>query len=238
MPIQRRHAASSAGVAVPSRTRRLMTCIFASYFAFRSSFAFASSASSTFLRAASSSSILTSSRAAFARKRSVEVSTPATARAGGATDGTPAETRAAASSLSCGSAPTDSGAGRVAPVPVGRRASRGPLPLAPRAAPPPSSSVQSCGGGVVVVVVVVVQMIEATACLSMRVPAVVAEHLGVRLPASPPPWASTSRWTEAEKCCKTAANYPSSPALSTMHSCNCANLSLWRLKCPLTQAMN
>ena len=24
----------------------------------------------------------------------------------------------------------------------------------------------------------------------------VAEHLGVRLPASPPPWASTSRWTE------------------------------------------
>ena len=38
-----------------------------------------------------------------------------------------------------------------------------------------------------------------------------AERLGVRLPASPPPWASTSRWTEAEKCCKTAANYPSSP---------------------------
>ena len=116
MPIQRRHAASSAGVAVPSRTRRLMTCIFASYFAFRSSFAFASSASFTFLRAASSSSILTSSRAAFARKRRVEVSTPSAAgaaRAGGATDGTPAETRAAASSLSCGSAPTDSGAGRV-----------------------------------------------------------------------------------------------------------------------------
>ena len=87
MPIQRRHAASSAGVAVPSRTRRLMTCIFASYFAFRSSFAFASSASLTFLRAASSSSILTLSRAAFARKRSVEVSTPSAAgaaRAGGA----------------------------------------------------------------------------------------------------------------------------------------------------------
>ena len=64
-----------------------------------------------------SSSILTSSRAAFARKRSVEVSTPSASRAAraarpdGATDGTPAETRA--SSLSCGSAPTDSGAGRV-----------------------------------------------------------------------------------------------------------------------------
>ena len=42
----------------------------------------------------------------------------------------------------------------------------------------------------------------------------VAEHLGVRLTASPPPWASTSRWTEAEKCCKTAANYPSSPSAS------------------------
>ena len=39
----------------------------------------------------------------------------------------------------------------------------------------------------------------------------VAEHLGVRLPASPPPWASTSRRTEAEKCCKPAATYPSSP---------------------------
>ena len=27
----------------------------------------------------------------------------------------------------------------------------------------------------------------------------VAEHLGVRLPASPATWASTSGWTEAEK---------------------------------------
>ena len=39
----------------------------------------------------------------------------------------------------------------------------------------------------------------------------VAEHLGVRLPPSRPPWASTSRWTEAEKCCKNAANLSSSP---------------------------
>ena len=39
----------------------------------------------------------------------------------------------------------------------------------------------------------------------------VTERPGVRLPASPPHWASTSRWTEARKCCKTAANYPSSP---------------------------
>ena len=39
-------------------------------------------------------------------------------------------------------------AGEVASVPVGRSASRGPLPLAPRAAPPPSSTAaQSCGGG-------------------------------------------------------------------------------------------
>ena len=30
----------------------------------------------------------------------------------------------------------------------------------------------------------------------------VTERPGVRLPASPPPWASTSRWTEVEKCCK------------------------------------
>ena len=45
MPIQRRHAASSAGVEVPSLTRRLMTCIFALYFASHSSFA-----SFTFLR--------------------------------------------------------------------------------------------------------------------------------------------------------------------------------------------
>ena len=36
----------------------------------------------------------------------------------------------------------------------------------------------------------------------------VTERLGVRLPASPPPWASTSKWTEAEKCCKTAAKPP------------------------------
>ena len=53
--------------------------------------------------------------------------------------------------------------------------------------------------------------VELDACLC-RYPAVhapnwVAEHLGVRLPASPPPWASTSGWTEAEKCCKTASNY-------------------------------
>ena len=56
-PIQRRHAASSAGVAEPSRTRRLTTSIFSSNFAFRSSFSFASSASFTNLSAASSSSL-------------------------------------------------------------------------------------------------------------------------------------------------------------------------------------
>ena len=56
----------------------------------------------------------------------------------------------------------------------------------------------------------------------------VTERPGVRLP----PWASTSRWTEAEKCCKTAANYPSSPPPcrpnKACHSSNCAYLSLFR----------
>ena len=57
-PIQRRVAASSAGAAVPSRTRRLITSIFASSLAFRPSFSFASSASLTVLSFASSSSRL------------------------------------------------------------------------------------------------------------------------------------------------------------------------------------
>ena len=66
----------------------------------------------------------------------------------------------------------------------------------------------------------------------------VGEHLGVGLPASPPPWASTSGRTEAEKCCKPAANYPSSPpsppcTAETVRTCLCG-----RLKCPLTPAMN
>ena len=47
--------------------------------------------------------------------------------------------------------------------------------------------------------------------IAAHAPNWVAEHQGVRLPASPPLWASTSRRTEAEKCCKPAANYSSSP---------------------------
>ena len=47
-PIQRRHAASSAGVAVPSRTRVLMASILSSSLVFRTSFSFASSASFAF----------------------------------------------------------------------------------------------------------------------------------------------------------------------------------------------
>ena len=67
---------------------------------------------------------------------------------------------------------------------------------------------------VVVVVVVVRTWVLNGGSLSInrhRVHLIqVAEHPGVRLPASPPPWASTSRWTEAEKCSRTAANYSSS----------------------------
>ena len=36
----------------------------------------------------------------------------------------------------------------------------------------------------------------------------VAEHLGTRLPASTPPWVSTYRWMEGEKCCKIQQTTP------------------------------
>ena len=59
------------------------------------------------------------------------------------------------------------------------------------------------------VVVVVVRMIKET-----RVSVHARTYRGGRSPGSQTPGvpaASTSRWTEAEKCCKTAANDPSSP---------------------------
>ena len=57
-----------------------------------------------------------------------------------------------------------------------------------------------------VVVVLTVCIDDVSVDIVKRVhPIRVAEHLGVRLPASPSPWHSTSRWTECEKCCISAA---------------------------------
>ena len=65
--------------------------------------------------------------------------------------------------------------------------------------------------GVVVVVVLTVRINEISVDNAEQVHLIgVTERPGVRLPASPPPWASTSKWTEAENAAKLQQNHPSS----------------------------
>ena len=96
---------------------------------------------------------------------------------------------------------------------------------------------------VVVVVVFVVQTVKLQWCI-YPYHCTVAPNWGGRTPGSQTPGVSATLGLNVQmdggrKMLQNCSKLPFIAAKKpTMHSCNCADLSLWRLKCPLTPAMN